>query len=523
MSSSRDDGEALRLRARFDRFAEGVVGRDLRIATPYGSRGAIYADWTASGRLFEPIEQHLLRIVGPWMANVHSEDSATGRAMTVATAHARRVVKRHVNAQDDDVMLATGTGATGAVNKLQRLLGWRMPSGFIGTVEVPARRRPLVLVTHMEHHSNHTSWLECCADVEMIPATPQGLVDVDAIPAILARHPDREMRVAAVTACSNVTGITTPVHEIAARMHAAGGLCFVDYAAAAPSVDIDMNPSDPMRRLDAIYFSPHKFLGGPGSCGVLLFKRALYTAAVPDQPGGGTVQWTNPWGAHRYVDDIEEREDGGTPAILQLLRASMAIQLKEAMSVEAIAARERAQCALVFDSLQGVPGLQILAGHQRERLPVFSLCIEDCPHDLVVRLLNDRFGVQARGGCSCAGSYGHHLLGIGPEQSRAITDRIDAGDAAAKPGWTRLSFHPVSSDAEIHAACDAVAAVALHWRRWQQDYVQVPGSAKWAHRFETTPSSAAFEHLHDLRWLAPSAGHADPFNPPFDPAIWSKA
>jgi len=489
--------------ALFERLAEEVVGRDLRITTPYGQRRALYADWTASGRLFEPIEQRLLRLVGPWMANVHSEGSATGRAMSAATTAARRILRRHVGARDDDVLLPTGTGATGAVNKLQRLLGWRVPSGFIGAAVVPPRRRPLVLVTHMEHHSNHISWLECEADVVVIPPTADGLVDVDAIPAILARHPERSTRVAAVTACSNVTGIHVPVHEIAARMHAAGGLCFVDYACSAPYVDIDMNPPDPARALDAIYFSPHKFLGGPGACGVLALKRALYTAAVPDHPGGGTVRWTDPWGGRRYVDDVEEREDGGTPAILQLIRAGMAAQLKEAMGVEAMAARERAQCALVFDRLEGLPGVTVLAGAQRERLPIFSLCIEDCPHDLAVRLLDDRFGVQARGGCSCAGTYGHHLLGMDAARSRAITRRIDAGDLAAKPGWTRLSFHPVTSDAELHLACTAVAAVARHWRAWRHDYARASGSGKWEHRSRHAGLPPGFERLEDRAWLDP--------------------
>lgn len=454
----------------FEAIARGVIGRDLELRTPHGTRRIIYADWTASGRLYRPIEELLLRDVAPWMANTHTETSATGHAMTLAYHHARDVIKRHVNAAVDDVLLATGTGCTGAINKLQRMLGMRVPSNFIGEARTRPSDRPLVLVTHMEHHSNHTTWLECEADVEVIPAGPDGLVDLAAIPAILARHADRRMKIAAITACSNVTGIATPFHEIAALMHAHGGLCFVDFACSAPYVPIDMHPADPARSLDAIYFSPHKFLGGPGSSGILVFSSRLYTASVPDQPGGGTVTWTNPWNQHRYHEDIEAREDGGTPGVLQLLRAALAVRLKETMGVERMAQREREIVEHVFLRLADVPRVVILAGQHRDRLPVFSFYIDGLHYNLVVRMLNDRFGVQARGGCSCAGTYGHYLLNVDAPQSRRITDRIDAGDLSGKPGWVRVSFHPVMSGEEVEAVCDAIAAIARHGDEWAREY-----------------------------------------------------
>lgn len=430
----------------------------------------VYADWTATGRAYAPIEQRLLRDVLPWMANTHTETSATGQAMTLAYQQASDLVKRHVNAGEDDVLIATGSGCTGAINKLQRLLGLRVPSNFIGRTEVPPERRTLLLVTHMEHRSKHTTWLECEVDVEVVPPGADGRVDLAAHSALLARHADRPIKIAAVTACSNVTGLATPYHAIAALMHAAGGLCFVDFACSAPYVAIDMHPADPAQRLDAIYFSAHKFLGGPGSYGILVFGKHLYSASVPDQPGGGTVAWTNPWHGRRYFEDIELREDGGTPGVLQLIRAALAVQLKEAMGVQRMVEREHAIVDRVFASMDGMQRVIVLAGQHRERLPVFSFYIEGLHYNLVVRLLNDRFGIQARGGCSCAGTYGHYLLGVDAQHSHAITSRIDAGDLSDKPGWVRVSFHPVTSDAEVDFVCEAIARIAEHGDTWSEDY-----------------------------------------------------
>ena len=465
---------AISLAEHFARFAQGVIGHDASITTAHGPQPLRYADWTASGRAYAPLEERLLRDIGPYIANTHTETSFTGQAMTRAYQRAREIVKQHVHAGPGDVLLATGTGCTGAINKLQRMLGLRAPSNYIGTASVAPEQRPLVLITHMEHHSNHTSWLECEVELEVIPATADGLVDLAAIPVLLARHAHRPLKIASVTGCSNVTGISTPCHQIAALMHAQGGLCFVDFACSAPYVAIDMHPSDPAQALDAIFFSPHKFLGGPGSCGILVFNGGIYSAKVPDQPGGGTVTWTNPWQEHRYYEDIEVREDGGTPGFLQLIRAAMAVQVKEAMGIDAIAKREHAIVERVFAQLGKATNIVILAARHRERLPVFSFYIPGLHYNLVVRLLNDRFGVQARGGCSCAGTYGHYLLNVDPVHSHRITDQIDAGDLTDKPGWVRVSFHPVMSDDEVDAVCAAILAVAEHGEQWAADYRHLP-------------------------------------------------
>ena len=469
------------LAAHFAHFREGIVGHDLHIPTPYGTVPMIYADWTASGRAYRPLEERLLRDFAPYIANTHTETSFTGHAMTAAYHKARDIIKQHIHASAKDVLLATGTGSTGAINKLQRMLGLRVPSNFIGITKVAVDARPLVLITHMEHHSNHTSWLECEVDLEVIPATVDGQVHLEAIPPLLARYAARPLKIASVTACSNVTGISTPYHQIAALMHASGGLCFVDFACSAPYVEIDMHPSAPMQALDAVFFSPHKFLGGPGACGILVFNGGIYSALVPDQPGGGTVTWTNPWQEHRYYKDIEVREDGGTPGFLQLIRAALAVQVKESMGVDRIAEREHEIVARVFAALGTSPSIVILAARHRERLPVISFYVPGLHYNLVVRMLNDRFGVQARGGCSCAGTYGHYLLNVDLQHSHRITEKIDAGDLSDKPGWVRVSFHPAMSDAEVDATCAAILQVADNGEAWESDYRHLPRLNDYEH------------------------------------------
>jgi selenocysteine lyase/cysteine desulfurase len=211
---------------------------------------------------------------------------------------------------------------------------------------------------------------------------------------------------------------------------------------------------------DAIYFSPHKFLGGPGSSGVLVYNKALSCSAIPDHSGGGTVDWTNPWGGRKYVEDAEAREDGGTPPILQTIKAALAIELKDQMGVEVMERREEELLAQLWDGLSAIPGLRILAPESKDRLPVVSFYIEGQHYNTTAQLLNDYYGIQCRGGCSCAGTYGHYLLGISREQSKMITDRIDNGDSSNKPGWVRVSLHPTMTDDEIGYLVKSVAKVS---------------------------------------------------------------
>jgi selenocysteine lyase/cysteine desulfurase len=323
---------ATTLESYFAPFRRQIVGIDQEFDSPYGRKKVVYADWTASGRLFGPIEERLLYELGPFVGNTHTETTITGSAMTQAYHESLAIIKKHVNANASDVILTCESGMTGAVNKLQRILGFRVHENFVDQIHIPHQERPVVFITHMEHHSNHTSWLETVAEVICIEPTEAGMVDLEDFKFKLAQYQDRKVKIAAVSAASNVTGIIPPYYEIARIIHQNGGLCFVDFACSGPYVQIDMHPAgDPLAKLDAIYFSPHKFLGGPGTPGIVIFDSKLYNNRVPDQPGGGTVSYTSPWGDHRYLLDIEVREDGGTPPFLQTIKAAMAMRLKEEM------------------------------------------------------------------------------------------------------------------------------------------------------------------------------------------------
>jgi selenocysteine lyase/cysteine desulfurase len=408
----------------------------------------------------------------PLVANTHTETSTTGMAMTHAYHTAQRTIKKHVNAGKSDIIITRSSGMTGLVNKFQRMLELKANPDL--HIAPPPERRPVVFITHMEHHSNHTSWLETIATVEIIQPTEDGDVDLIYLEKLLEKYAERTVKIASVSACSNVTGIASPYYKIAQMMHQHGGYCFVDFACSAPYVRIDMHPDLEGADLDAIFFSPHKFLGGPGSSGVLIFSRDLYHRKTPVNPGGGTVDWTNPWGGHKYIDDIEAREDGGTPAFLQTIKAAMCITLKEEMGADLILQREHHLRDILWELISPLPNLHILAPQRRDRLAVVSFYIDDLHFNLGVKLLNDKFGIQTRGGCSCAGTYGHYLLNIDPGRSKHITDMIDQGDYSEKPGWMRVSLHPTMTDEEVRYIGQSIVKLAESHQEWREEYTFDP-------------------------------------------------
>ena len=460
----------------FAKFRSQIIGIDQTIETPYGVKKIVYADWTASGRTYRPIEDKIRNEILPLVANTHTETTATGKAMTNAYSIAKQIIKKHVNASEDDALVFAGTGMTGAVNKFQRILGLKYPENpnqFMQDCKDLALDSPLVpivFVTHMEHHSNHTSWLETKAIVEVIEQDKQGNVDLEDLKKKLQKHAFRKIKIASVIACSNVSGAKNNYHQIAEIMHLNNGLCFVDFACSGPYEKIDMHPENKLQKLDAIFLSPHKFLGGPGTSGIVIFCKSLYHNEIPDHPGGGTVTYTNPWGERHYITDIETREDGGTPGFIQAIKTAMAIRLKEEMGEENILAREHEIIELMYEGFNRIPEINLLDINQKVRLGVFSFTVTNIHYNLIVRLLNDRFGIQTRGGCACAGTYGHNLLNIDAIRSHEIYCEINSGDNTLKPGWIRLSIHPTTSNEEVNYMINALENIIKNIDEYQKDY-----------------------------------------------------
>ena len=459
------------LEQHFSRFRNHIIGIDETFSTPYGEMPIIYADWTASGRLYKPIEDKIAKDFGPFMANTHTESNQTGSFMTNAYQHAKGIIKKHVNAGPDDVIILDGFGMTSVMNKFQRILGLRISERWEPRIELSIEERPVVFITHREHHSNHTSWLETIADVVIVEPDEKGHICPEQLDRQVRLYSNRQMKIGAFTACSNVTGLFTPYHELARVMHKHGGFCIVDFAASAPYVNIDMHPKSPEEQLDAICFSPHKFLGGPGTSGVLIFNKKLYHNRIPDHPGGGTVKWTNPWGNKSYYEDVETREDGGTPGILQGIRTALCIRLKEEMGVDNMLAREKELLSIILPGLLSIPEIEVLESEKKERLGIISFTVPGVHYNLIVKLLNDRFGIQVRGGCSCAGTYGHYLFGISKQDSKQIMELVNQGDLAFKPGWIRFSIHPTMTNAEAYQFIHAMKWIIDHLEECQQEYV----------------------------------------------------
>lgn len=470
------------LHKHFKKFRKNIIGDQVEFDTPYGRKKMVYADWIGSGRLYKPIEEKMNNIIGPFVGNTHTETTETGILMTNAYQAAHSIIKKHVGANKDDVIITAGSGMTTVINKLQRILGLRGCSGFDDKENCTFNQgQPVVFITHMEHHSNHTSWIETNAKVIVLEPDENNMVDLNELERQLELHKDYKLKIGSFTGGSNVTGVIPPYHKMAEMMHKHGGIAMVDFAGSAPYVDINMHPENHLQSLDAIFFSPHKFLGGPGSTGVLIFNKYLYKKQVPDNPGGGTVEWTNPWGGHKYFDDIELREDGGTPGFLQTIKAAMAIKVKEKLNTKLIEQREKELVARAFRGFSKIKGIHILADNVTDRLGVFSFWFQDIHFNLIVKLLNDKYGIQVRGGCACAGTYGHFLLNVSPDESNHIVERINSGDLSIKPGFVRVSLHPTMTDEELDYIIFALDEIVTNHKEWKKEYTYNNHTNEFSH------------------------------------------
>ncbi len=469
----------------WDEIRNEVIGSSATILTPYGERYITYADYTASGRGVEWIERYMHHLLQHY-ANTHTEDDSTGRLTSRRFASAVALIKKRLNADESYCLIPIGTGATGAINRLQEILGIYIPPATRDRVTV-TDAGPVVFVGPYEHHSNEISWRECIAEVVEIGLDADGSLSLSDLEVKLAdsRWTDRE-KIGAFSAASNVTGICTDVYEAARVLHRYGALAFFDFSARAPYETIDVR-KDNEAYFDGIYFSPHKFLGGPGSSGILLIHQSLYHRELPPSvSGGGTVRFVSET-RQDYIDDVEAREQAGTPGILQVMRAALAIDLQHGCDTEAIKNREIDLLRRTYQRCGETPEIvPLVPENGADRLAIFSFNVRYDRGYLhprfVVRLLNDLFGIQARAGCSCAGPYGHRLLMIDPSMSEEYYQRIRQGEEGIKPGWVRMNFHYLLTDGEFEYLLDAMTFAAHYGRYFLSEYSFDNSSGAWTHR-----------------------------------------
>ncbi len=491
MGGGEGEGEGVK-QALLRLIRDSVIGDDHVMETPYGKRRVTYADYTASGRALGFIEDFIRDQVLPSYANTHTESSGTGLQTTRLREEAREIIHAAVGAGDDCVVIFAGSGCTGAIAKLIGVLGLRVPSALDDlhslTQHIPPGQRPVVFVGPYEHHSNEIPWRESIADVVVIRQDADGGVDCDDLRVQLEKYADRPLKIGTFSAASNVTGIVSDTASISTLLHEHGALSFWDFAAAAPYIDIEMEAIDPDRPLsykDAVFISPHKFIGGPSTPGVLVARRSLFANRVPDVPGGGTVLYVND-DDHRYLADPTHREEGGTPAIIESVRAGLVFQLKDAVGTDTIREQEERHLSRAVEAWRDERGIELLGNLDAKRLSIVSFVVRSpsgryLHHNYVVALLNDLFGIQSRGGCSCAGPYGHRLLGIDLERSHEFEREITDGCEGIKPGWVRVNFNYFVSDVVADYIIEAVRLVAREGWRLLDDYRFNTVTGLWRH------------------------------------------
>jgi selenocysteine lyase/cysteine desulfurase len=471
----------------FAHIRHGIIGNGAVIDGPFGARKLFYADYVASGRSYGPIEDKIRQDVLPLYANTHTESSMTGRQTTAYREQARQIIAKNIGAGDQDAVIFCGSGCTGAVDKFIRVLRLKLPHGMTKygiCTQIKPEDRPVVFIGPFEHHSNDVQWRETIADVVTIEETADGLIDLNDLKTQLDKYKDRPLKVGSFSAASNVTGILVDTAAVAKLLHRYDALACFDYAAAAPYLKVDMNRPDGAY-MDAVFISTHKYLGGPGTPGILALKKKWAQNKTPVVPGGGTVSYVSPC-AQAYLDNIEHREEGGTPDIVGAIRAGLAFKLQEDIGAKNIMVHELDFAKKAMKRWSAHENIQVLGSREAERLPIFSFLIKCGKYYLhynyVVALLNDLFGIQARGGCSCAGPYGHRLLDIDLQTSQEYADIISDGVEVLKPGWVRVGFNYFYSDEEAEQLLRGVEWIADHGHKLLPAYNFETATGLWTHK-----------------------------------------
>lgn len=437
----------------FKDIRNALIGEGTAISGPFGPRALIYADYVASGRALDFIEDAIRSHVLPYYGNTHTETSFVGRRTTQLREMAREAVRAAVHADQDHAVIFTGSGATGAVDKLVRAFAMK------------GLAQGVVFVGPYEHHSNDLPWRESGAALVRIPLNAAGTICLETLERKLAEHAEAPLKIGVFSAASNVTGVRTDLRAIARLLHAHDAYCVADFAAAAPYMPVELAESSDRAgdRIDAAVISPHKFPGGPGASGVLIAERSLFDTARPTLTGGGTVSYVTSEG-HSYIADPEHREEGGTPAIVDNIRAGMVMQLKRDIGEARIEARETTLTRRMENALRAIPGMELLGPSNVPRLGIFSFNLRVqgklLHHNYVVALLNDLFGIQARGGCSCAGPYGHDLLGIDVATSARHQAAVHHGHSIFRPGWARFGVNWFFDDEDVDKIARAIRFIA---------------------------------------------------------------
>lgn len=492
----------------FDFLRKEILGNDYCYETPFGKRFITYADYTASGRSLKFIEKYLIKIQRGY-ANSHTEDDVTGKNMTLLLHEAEHLIKKSLNATENCYIIPSGTGATGAIAKFQEILGVYVPPATKGRIKTLIskylneasenkkiiddmtnfieKNKPVVFIGPYEHHSNELMWRESIGDVVEINLTEDGYIDIEDLEEKVSNPIYKNRyKIGSFSAASNVTGIISPVYDIARILHKYGAIACFDFAASAPYVEINMN-KDRESYFDAVFISPHKFLGGPGSSGILIINKNIYNNKLsPTFAGGGTVDYVNSF-THLFSKNVEAREKPGTPGILQIIKSALCIDLKNKIGIDKIEKIEKKYVKEAFNKLSKNPNIKILGSNDPDkRVAIFSLIIKHKDKylnpKLCTTLLNDLFGIQTRAGCSCAGPYGHKLLDITNEKAKRCKVTINRGYHCVKLGWLRVNFHYTMSEDEFNFLCDAIDFIATYGYLFIQDYVINLKNSTWTHK-----------------------------------------